>query len=118
MYKYTYQGEIHSARDFFEARHKAGLSLPRTFHSVSHYVIRLWQWDEGDRDYSVEILNSPGHQIFNSYDEALVSYNTLAEFYPNDIDRDIKLELVQFHLGEVYDLEEQVLYPPVSEWTW
>ena len=118
MYKYTYRGEIHTARDFFEARNKAGLSLPRTFHSISHYVTRLWQWDETERDYAVEILNPPGHQIFNSYDEALVCYNTLAEFFPGEITHDVKLELVQFHLGEDYGLESQVLYPPVTAWEW
>ena len=118
MYKYSYQGRVHTARDFYEARNKAGLSLPCPFQSASHYVIRLWQWDESDRDYAVEILNPPGHQILNCYDEALVCFNTLAEFFPYEITEDLKLELVHFHLGETYSLESQILFPPVSKWQW
>lgn len=118
MYKYTFRGEIHTARDFFDARHKTGLRLPRRFHSVSHYVVRLWQWHDDDHEYSVEILNSPGHQIFNNYDEALVCYNTMAEFFPDELKQDVKLDLIQFHLGEIYELESQVLCPPVSDWEW
>lgn len=118
MYKYSFKGRIYTARDFFEARHKAGLALPGTFQSTSYYVVRLWQWDDAERDYAVEILNTPGHQIFNTYDEALVCYNTLVEFFPDEIADDIKLELVHFHLSETYELESTVLYPPVHAWQW
>ena len=118
MYKYSYQGQIHTARDFFEARNKAGLSFPTSSQSASHYLIRLWQWDEGDRDYVVEVLNSPGYQVFSCYDEALVCFNTLIEFFPNEISEDVKLELVHCHLGETFGLESQILYPPVHDWKW
>ena len=118
MYKYSFQGRVHTAQDFHEARNKAGLPLPDTSQSVSHYLVRLWQWDDAGRDYAVEIFNTPGHQIFNSYDEALVCYNTLAEFFPDEIAEDFKLELVNFHRGETYQLASKILLPPVTDWKW
>ncbi|MDH5763820.1 MAG: hypothetical protein OEZ51_12620 [Nitrospinota bacterium] len=118
MYKYTYRGEVHTARDFFEAHNKAGLSLPLIHSAVSHYVVRLWQWDDADREFSIEILNPPGHQVFNAYDEALVCFNTLTEFFPSEIEQDLKLELVHFYQGETYDLGTQILLPPVADWQW
>ncbi len=118
MYKYTYKGKVHTARDFYEARTKTGLSLPRSFQSFSHYVVRLWQWDDAAREYDIEIFNPPGHQIFGAYDEAKVCFNTLAEFFPDELNNDVKLELVQFHLGETYSLESKVIYPPVNQWQW
>ena len=118
MYKYSFKGQIHTAQDFFEARNKAGLSLPDTVQSVTHYMVRLWQWDDTARDYAVEILNDPGHQLFNAYDEALVCYNTLEEFFPDQITHDMKMELVHFHEGESYELESTILFPPVHTWEW
>lgn len=118
LYKYSFKGQVYTAQDFYEARNKAGLPLPETLQSVTHYMVRLWQWDDTARDYAVEILNTPGHQIFNAYDEALVCYNTLAEFFPDEIANDMKLELVHFHEGETYELESTILYPPVHAWEW
>ncbi len=118
MYKYSFKGQIHTAQDFYEARHKAGLPLPDTLQSVSYYLVRLWQWDDAVRSYAVEILNSPGHQVFNAYDEALVCYNTLTEFFPDEIANDVRLELVHCHLGETYELESTILYPAVHTWEW
>ena len=118
VYKYSFKGQIHTAQDFYEARNKAGLPLPDTFQSVSYYLIRLWEWDDAARNYAVEILNSPGHQVFNAYDEALVCYNTLTEFFPEEIADDVRLELVHCHLGETYELESTILYPPVHTWEW
>jgi len=118
MYKYSFKGQVYTAQDFYEARNKVRLALPDTFQSISHYLVRLWQWDNEERNYAVEILNTPGHQIFNTYDEALVCYNTLVEFFPDEIADDIKLELVHFHLGETYELESTILYPPVHAWQW
>jgi len=91
LYKYSFKGQVYTAQDFYEARNKAGLSLPDTLLKVSHYMVRLWQWDDTARDYAVEILNDPGHQLFNVYDEALVCYNTLTEFFPDQIANDMKL---------------------------
>ena len=118
LYKYSFKGQVHSARDFYEARYQAGLPLSDVFLSVSPYVVRLWQWHDAEWDYAVEILNAPGHQSFNTYDEALVCYNTLVEFFPDEIAGDIKLELVNMHKGETYELESTVLYPPVHAWQW
>jgi len=118
MYKYSFKGQVHTARDFFEARHKAGVFLPLTTSTISYYVVRLWQWDEADRDYTVEILSPPGYQIFNSHDEAMVCYNTQSEFLPSEITEDLKLELVQIHLEKIYALESKVLCPPVTDWQW
>lgn len=118
VYKYSFKGQVHTAQDFYEARNKAGLPLPDTLQSVSYYLVRLWQWDDAGRGYTVEILNSPGHQVFNAYDEALVCYNTLTEFFPDEIANDVRLELVHYHLGETYELESTILYPPVHTWEW
>ena len=118
MYKYSFKGQVHSARDFYEARYQAGLPLSDVFQSVSPYVVRLWQWDDAEKGYAVEILSAPGHQSFNTYDEALVCYNTLTEFFPDEIASDIRLELVNLHQGETYELESTFLYPPVHTWQW
>ena len=118
MYKYSFKGQVHIAQDFYEARNKAGLSLPDTLHSVTYYMVRLWQWDNASGDYAVELLNTPGHQTFDAYDEALVCYNTLAEFFPDEIANDMKLELVHFSQDEICELERTFLYPPVDTWEW
>ena len=118
MYKYSFKGQVYTAQDFYEARDKTGLPLSDTLQSVSHFVVRLWQWDDTVRDYGVEILNTPGHQIFTAYDEALVCYNTLSEFFPDEIANDMRLELIHFHLDEIYELESTILHPPVDAWEW
>ena len=118
LYKYSFKGQVHSARDFYEARHQAGLPLSDVFQSASPYVVRLWQWDNAERDYAVEILSAPGYQSFSTYDEALICYNTLEEFFPDEIVGDIKLELVNLHQNKTYELESTVLYPPVHTWQW
>ncbi|MFQ5583894.1 MAG: hypothetical protein ACE5GL_05620 [Calditrichia bacterium] len=113
MHKYLYEGGIHTARDFFEARIRTGIRFPHPFHSFSHYLVRLWQWDTPDANYTIEILSEPGHQIFNNYDEALNCFNTLAEELPGRILEDVKLELVHSHLGIIYPLESKIVKPPV-----
>ena len=118
LYKYYFKGQVDTARDVYEARYQAGLPLYEASQSVSPYVVRLWQWDDAEREYAIEILNTPGHQIFGTYDEALVCYNTLVEFFPDEISDDIKLELVHCHLDEIYELESTILYPPVHAWEW
>jgi len=118
LYKYSFKGQVHTAQDLFEARNKAGLPLGDVFRSVSPYLVRLWQWDDAERDYAVEILNAPGHLVFSAYDEARVCYNTLAEFFPDQITNDMKLELVHFHSGETYQLGSTILFPPVHTWQW
>jgi len=118
LYKYYFKGQVDTARDVYEARYQAGLPLYEASQSVSPYVVRLWQWDDAEREYAIEILNTPGHQIFSTYDEALVCYNTLTEFFPDEIDSDIRLELVNLHQGEAYELKSTTLHPPVHTWQW
>lgn len=118
LYKYYFKGQVDTARDVYEARYLTGLPLYEASQSISPYVVRLWQWDDAERGYAVEILNSPGHQIFSAYDEALVCYNTLTEFFPDEIASDIKLELVNVHQGKTYELKSTTLHPPVHTWQW
>lgn len=118
VYKYSFKGQVHTAQDFYEARNKVGLPLHDTLQSISYYMVRLWQWDDAGRSYAVEILNTPWHQVFNAYDEALICYNTLTEFFPDEIASDVRLELVHCHVGETYELESTILYPPVHTWEW
>ena len=113
MHKYLLEGEIHTARDFLESQIRAGVKFPCPFRSFSYYLVRLWQWDTSDADYTIEILNEPGHQIFNSYDEALNCFNTLMSELLEDVQEDVKLELVQYHVGTIYPLESIVLMPLV-----
>jgi hypothetical protein len=113
MYKYVYDGEIHTARDFLEARLQTGLRLPHPFHSFSHYLVRIWLWDIEDQDYTIETLSEPGHQTFNNYENALECFNTLRKELPGQILGDCKLELVHYHLGEVYPIESTIVRSPV-----
>ena len=113
MYKYIYEGKAHTARDFFEARIQTGIRFPNPFHSFSHFVVRIWQWDVSDADYNIEILSEPGHQSFNNYDDALHCFNTLAKELPGRILKNVKLDLVHYHLGRVYQLESKILVSPV-----
>jgi hypothetical protein len=113
MYKYYYEGGIYTARDFIEARIQTGMRFPHPFHSFSHFVVRLWQWDISDADYTIEILNEPGHQIFNNYNEALNCFNTLAKELPGRILENVNLELVHYHLGHIYPLEIKIVMSPV-----
>lgn len=112
MHKYLYEGGVHTAQDFFEARIRSGIKFPHPFHSFSYYLVRLWQWDIPDADYTIEILNEPGHQVFNNYDEARTCFHTLAEELPGCIQEDVKLELVHYHLGTIYPLESKILASP------
>ena len=113
MHKYFFEGEIHTARDYFESRIRAGIKYPYPFRSYSYYLVRLWQWNISDADYNIEVLNEPGHQFFSSYDEALSCFHTLAEELLGRIQEDVKLELVQYHLGTIYPLESKILLPLV-----
>ena len=113
MYKYFYKGRVYTARDFFEARILTRIKFPRPFRSFSYYLVRLWQWDIPDVGYTVEVLNEPGHQIFNNYGESLNCFNTLAKELPGWVLVDSKLELVHYHLGEVYPLESNIAMSPV-----
>ena len=113
MYKFFYDGKIHTVRDLFEARNLTNVQFPHPFHSFSYYLIRIWQWDISDADYTIEILNEPGHQSFNNYDDALHCFSTLADELPRRILENVKLELVHYHLGKIYPLDSQVLMPPV-----
>jgi hypothetical protein len=113
MHKYFYEGEVYTARDFFEARIRMGIRFPHPFHSFSHYLVRLWQRSTPDADYTIEILNEPGHQIFNNYDDARNCFITLAGELPGRIREDVKLELVHYHMGTIYPVESKIVLSPV-----
>ncbi len=113
MYKYLFNDEIHTALGFHEARQQCGRVLPNTIDPVSHFIVRLWRWDETDKEYSIEIFDEPGHQVFNEYDGALTCFNALEGSYPQKPADDVKLELIQYHLGEISTLQSKILFPPM-----
>lgn len=113
MYKYRYNNKIGSASGFSEARKRAGLALPEGIDPISHFIVRIWQWNEDDDDFSIEILDTPGHQVFQDYDDALTCFRVLATQYPAEVAQEIKLELIHFHRGRVTIYHSKILFPPL-----
>jgi hypothetical protein len=115
MYKFLHNSQIHFAPGFHEAMRQAGIALPKEIDPINHYIVRVWHWDEKDRDYSIEVFDAPGHQMFNEYDDALTCFNALATDYPREAGEEIKLELVQYHRGKVTTYHSKILFPPLLE---
>jgi len=113
MYKYLYKKQIHFAPGFPEARRQVGFVLPEGINPISHFIIRIWQWDENEDDYSIEVLDAPGHQVFEEYDDALDCFKALAIRYPEETAEEIKLEFVQYHRGKITTYHSKILFPPV-----
>ncbi|NIQ02498.1 MAG: hypothetical protein GWM98_20750 [Nitrospinaceae bacterium] len=111
MYRYLFKNQVHSALGFQEARKQVGLFLPGGADPVSHFIVRIWHWDKDEREYTLEQFDAPGHQIFSEYDDALACFNDLAVNYPLEISNDVKLQLVQYHLGEITTLQSKILFP-------
>ncbi len=107
-YQYLYKNQVHDALGFLDARKRMGLTLPENIDPVSHFIIRLWRWDDRGKDYSIEIFDEPGHQVFNGYGDALMCFNALQADYPEE---EVKLELIQYHLGEISTLQSKILFP-------
>ena len=113
MYKYLLNNQIHFAPGFHEARRQAGFVLPEGFDPINYFIVRIWHWDEMEQDFSVEFFDTPGHQVFAEYDNALTCFKALAIDYPEEAGKEIKLELIQYHRGKVSTLQSKILFPPL-----
>ena len=111
MYKFLHNSQILFALGFIEARWKTGFTLPADVDLVNHFIIRLWHWDEFEKDYSIEVFDAPGHQVFKEYDDALNCFNTLEIDYPDVAGQEIKLELVHYHRGKITTYHSKILFP-------
>lgn len=113
MYKYLHDNQIHFAPGFHEARWHTNFALPEGVNPINHFVVRIWYWDKTEQDFSVELFDTPGHQVFAEYDNALTCFNALAIDYPEEAGKEIKLELIQYHRGKVSTLQSKILFPPL-----
>jgi hypothetical protein len=111
MYKFLHNKQIHFAPGFYEARLQAGLALPVDIDPINHFIVRIWHWDGNEKDYSIEVFDAPGHQVFKEYDDALTCFNALAIDYPNVAGKEIKLDLVLYHRGKVTTYHSKILFP-------
>lgn len=113
MYKYRYNNQIHIASGFREVREHAEFALPESINSISHFIVRIWHWDTNEKDFSIEVFDAPGHQVFNEYDDALIFFNSLETGFPENGTEEIKLELVQYHRGKITTFHSKILFPPL-----
>jgi len=113
MYKFLYANQIHYAPGYPEALKQAGLDLPEGVDPIDHFIVRIWLWSENERDYSVEVLDAPGHQVFQEYDDALNCFKALEADYPKAAGEEIKLEFVQYHRGKTTTYYSRILFPPL-----
>ena len=116
MYKYIFNNKVHFAVGFMDARRQIGRTLPEEIDPVSYFLVRLWQWDKEENDYVIELLDEPGHQVFNEYDDALTCFNSLQVEYPEQTSEDFRLELAQYHMGEISTLHSKILFPALLAW--
>ena len=110
MYRYLYKNQVRDALGFLDARKQIGLALPENIHPLNYFMIRLWRWDEEEKDYSIEIFDAPGHQVFNGYEDGLTCFNALQADHPEE---EVKLQLIQVHLGEISTLQSKILFPTI-----
>lgn len=113
MYKYRYNNQIHSASSFSEARKQAGLTFPEGINPISHFVVRVWLWDEEEDSFDIEILDAPGHQVFDEYDDAFNCFNVMSIRYPKEIEKEIKLDMIHYHRGKITTYHSKILFPPL-----
>lgn len=113
MYKYLHNNQIHFAPGFQEARGQTKFTLPEGINPIDQFIVRIWHWDATEQDYSIEVFDAPGHQVFKEYDDALTCFNALATGYPEVAAEEIKLELIQYHRGKVTTYYSKILFPPV-----
>lgn len=111
MYKYLHTNEIHYAPGYHEALRQTGSALPEGVDPINHYIVRIWHWDANEKDHSIEVLDAPGHQVFQEYDDALTCFNALESDYPKAAGEEIKLELVQYHRGKITTYYSKILFP-------
>jgi hypothetical protein len=113
MYKYLYNNQIQTAAGFPEAKQQEGLFLPEGVDPINHFIVRIWHWDKNDDDFSIEILDAPGHQVFQDYDDAINCFKALIIDYPREAAEESKLELVQYHRGKITTYHSKILFPPL-----
>jgi hypothetical protein len=113
MYKYLHNSRIHFAPGFREARWQTEFTLPEGINPINHFIVRIWHWDEKEQDYSIEVFDAPGHQVFKEYDDAQICFNALATDFPETAAEEIKLELIQFHRGKIATLQSKILFPSI-----
>ena len=113
MYKYLHNSRIHFAPGFREARWQAEFTLPEGINPINYFIVRIWHWDEKEQDYSIEVFDAPGHQVFKEYDDALICFNALEADYQEKAAEEIKLELIQYHRGKVTTYHSKILFPPL-----
>ena len=113
MYKFLHNNRIHFAPGFHEARWQTEFALPEGINPIDHFIVRIWHWDETEKDHSIEVFDAPGHQVFKEYDDALTCFNALATDYPETAAEEIKLELIQFHRGKIATLQSKILFPSI-----
>jgi hypothetical protein len=113
MYKYLHANQIHCAPGYSEALKEAGFALPEGVDPINHFIVRIWHWNDNEKDYSIEVLDAPGHQVFQEFDDALTCFNALESGYPKAAGEEIKLELVQYHRGKITTYYSKILFPPI-----
>ena len=74
MYKFLHNNQIHFAPGFPEARQQVGLVLPEGIDPINHFIVRIWHWDENEKNYDIEVFDAPGHKVFKEYDDALTCF--------------------------------------------
>lgn len=111
MYKYLLDQNVHTAADVRAAGKQLGRDLPEGINPVKHFVVRLWRWDRGDRDYSIEVLDPPGRQVFAEYDDALDCFRALDAEYAQQCTEETRLQLIQYNRGQVHILHSKILFP-------
>ena len=113
MYKFLYNSQIHFASGFHEAMKQTGFALPEDVNPINYFIVRVWHWDENEKDYSIEVFDAPGHQVFGEYDDALTYFNALVAGYPEEAGEEVKLELILYHRGEITTYHSKILFPSV-----
>ena len=113
MYKFLHNNRIHFAPGFQEARWQTEFALPEGINPIDHFIVRIWHWDATDKDYSIEVFDALGNQVFKEYDDALTCFNALATDYPETAAEEIKLELIQFHRGKITTYHSKILFPSI-----
>ena len=113
MYNYLHSNQIHCAPGYSEALKEAGFALPEGIDPINHYIVRIWHWNENEKDYSIEVFDAPGHQVFQEYNDALTCFNALESDFSKETGKEIKLELVQYHRGKITTYYSKILFPPI-----
>lgn len=113
MYKYHYEEAVCTAENLNEARKQIGWTFPDGINPNNHFMVRVWQWDETDQDYIVELLQGPGNQVFHAYVDALECYKNLVKGFSDQFSKDARLDLVHYRLPKFRALHSKILFPSV-----